>query len=77
MNDPAGVAGEVNLMDRSAAPWLAIACANVTVTGIATPTFWPGDGWMLATSVGAVTPAELVVTDPAVAITAMPTTTST
>jgi hypothetical protein len=56
---------------------LAIDGANVTVTGIATPTFWPGAGWMLVTSVGVVTPAELVATDPAVAITAMPTTTST
>jgi hypothetical protein len=32
---------------------------------------------MLTTSVGVVTPAELVETDPAVAITAMPTTAST
>jgi hypothetical protein len=47
------------------------------VTGIATPTFSPEAGWMLATSVGAVTPAELVAMDPVVAIAAMPTTTST
>jgi hypothetical protein len=47
------------------------------VTGIATPTFWPEVGDMVATSNGAVTPAELVVTDPAVANAATPTTTST
>jgi hypothetical protein len=78
VNEPEGVAaGELMSIDFSAAARLVIDCANVTVTGYATPTCWPGDGWMLATSVGAVTPAELVVTDPAVALAAMPTTTST
>jgi hypothetical protein len=64
-------------MVRSAAARLAIDCVNVTVTGIATPTFWPEVGWMFATSVAVVTPAELVETDPAVATAAMPTTTRT
>jgi hypothetical protein len=77
VNEPVGVAGEVNAMVCSAAARSAIGPANVTVTGIATPTTWPGAGLMLATSVGSVTPAEPVATDPAVANTAMPTTTST
>src|ERR1700754_2791801 len=77
VNEPDGVAGEVIEMVRSAAARLAIDWANVTVTGIATPTCWPGAGWILATSVGAVIPAELMVTDPAVAVAAMTTTTST
>ena len=73
---PAGVAGDVNEMVRSAAARSAIDCANVTVTGIATPTFWPGVGEMLTTSVGVGTLAALVATDPAVAIAVMPTTAS-
>src|SRR6476660_8670219 len=75
LNDPAGLAGEAIATLRSAAARLVIDCANVNVTGIATPTFSPEAGWMLATSVGAVTPAELEVMDPVVAIAAMPTTT--
>jgi hypothetical protein len=63
-------------MPPSAAPRSAIDCANVTVTGIATPTLWPGAGEMLTTSVGEVTLAALVVTDAAVANTVIPTTTS-
>ena len=77
VNEPAGVAGEVIAIVRSAAARLVIDCVNVTVTGIPTPTFCPEAGWMLATSVVVATPAELAVTDPAVAIAAMPTTTST
>src|SRR4029079_6356733 len=69
VKEPAGVSGGVKAMDFSASERLAIDCANVTVTGIATPTFWPGAGWILVTSVGAVTPAEPFATDPAVAIT--------
>jgi hypothetical protein len=76
VNEPAGVAGEVKEMVRSAAVRFSIDCANVTVTGIATPTFCPAAGVMLTTSVGVVMLAALVVTDPAVANTAMPTTTS-
>src|ERR1700722_15550805 len=64
LNEPAGVAGELMPIDFSAAARLVIDWANVTVTGYATPTFWPEAGWMLATSVGVVRPAELVATDP-------------
>src|SRR5262249_26486597 len=75
-NDPAGVAGESNLMVLSAAARFAIGCANVTVTGIAPPTFWSEVGVIDTTSVGVVTLAELVATDPALKYAAMPTTTS-
>src|SRR3979490_1668602 len=58
VNEPAGVAGEVIAMVRSAAARLVIDCVNVTVTGMATPTFWPEAGWMLATSVRGATLAD-------------------
>src|SRR3954452_20513943 len=41
---PCGVAGELKWIDCSAADRLAMDCAKVTVTGYATPTFWPGAG---------------------------------
>src|SRR5882757_7247824 len=50
VNVPAGVFGEEKPMARSAAARLETGPANVTVTGIATPTKAPAAGEMLATA---------------------------
>src|SRR5687767_2236432 len=73
VNDPLGVAAEVNAMFCSAAGRLVIGAANITVTGCATPTVSPAAGAMLTTSVGVGTAAEVVPTDPVAVTAAMPT----
>ena len=66
---PAGVAEDAMSTVRSAAARSSMGPAKVTVTGWATPTVTP-IGCTLTTSVGTVTPAELVATDPDRAIAA-------
>jgi hypothetical protein len=77
VNVPGGVEGALNEMVCSTAERSTMGLAKVTVTGCAMPTVWPGAGWMLATSVAVATLAELVVTDPVIAIAATPNAAST
>ncbi len=71
MNVPAWGTDDATSMVRVTASRSVMGPAKVTVTGIATPTVVP-EGWMATTSVGVVTPAELVATDPVTVIVAMP-----
>src|SRR3954451_18830098 len=77
VNVPGGVFGEENPIDRSAAPRLATGPANVTVTGMATPTTSPAAGAILATVGWGGTAATPLPTAPASNIVDTPVTVST
>src|SRR5206468_3613731 len=64
LNVPAGVRGDSNRIERSAAARSAMGLKNAMVTGAPTPTTSPGPGDTAATGTGAGTAAMAVLCDP-------------